>query len=453
MPRPWLPEWRREALRTSLWPVPVALVVVALLLFLVTHQVDRAVYDRGMTLSAWLNSGGADAARQVLSAIAAAVITVVGVVFSIVIVALTLASQQFGPRMLRNFIRDRGTQFTLGFFVATFVYCVLALASISSGGIGRDFVPHVSITVALALTLVDLGVLIYFIHHVAVSIQLNEVIAGIGGDLVRAIDVETDRERNAALSDRLLEQGHDIELLGGAEVPATRSGYLGAVSRESLLRLATGSDAVIVLLYRPGHFVIAGRPLARVTPPSAAPTVARALDRAHVTGRHRTLSQDMLFAIDQLVEIAIRALSPAVNDTFTALACIDWLTAGLCRLSSHTFPERVFRDPAGRVRLVEPGLSYRRVIDGAFDKVRQAGRGMPAVAIRLLESLTRVMESTISSHQRHVLLGQADMILRASDEATPEEMDRRDVGDHHHRLRCAFERLEAMGPSITVLED
>ena len=123
--------------------------------------------------------GSADAARQILTALAAAVITVVGVVFSITIVALTLASTQFGPRMLRNFIRDRGTQFTLGIFVATFVYCVLALSSISSGGSGPDFVPHISITVALALTLVDLGVLIYFIDHIATMIQLPQVIASI----------------------------------------------------------------------------------------------------------------------------------------------------------------------------------------------------------------------------------------------------------------------------------
>jgi uncharacterized membrane protein len=416
---PWPPEWRREALRTSLWIVPVSLVVLALLLFLATHELDRTVFERRIVLSPWLNSGGADAGRQVLIAIAAAVITVVGVVFSIVIVALTLASQQFGPRMLRNFIRDRGTKFTLGIFVATFVYSVLALASISSDR-GRDFVPHISITVSLALMLADLGVLIYFIHHVAVSIQLNEVIAGIGGDLVRAIDLEADRERRAALSDELLEQGQNTELLAGAEVAATRSGYLGAVSREDLVRLAIRSDAVIMLLHRPGHFLVAGRPLARVTPPQAAATVARALDRAHITGRHRTLTQDMIFAVDQLVEIAIRALSPAVNDTFTALACIDSLTAGLCRLSSHTLPERVFRDAGGRVRLLEPGLSYRRVIDGAFDKIRQAGRGMPAVAIRLLDSLARVMECTVSQTQRRVLPDQADMILRGSEGATPE---------------------------------
>jgi uncharacterized membrane protein len=161
----------------------------------------------------------------------------------------------------------------------------------------------------------------------------------------------------------------------------------------------------------------------------------------------------MIFAVDQLVEIAIRALSPAVNDTFTALACIDSLTAGLCRLSSHTLPERVFRDAGGRVRLLEPGLSYRRVIDGAFDKIRQAGRGMPAVAIRLLDSLARVMECTVSQTQRRVLPDQADMILRGSEGATPEEMDRADVRERHQRVRSALQRVESAAPLVTLMND
>ena len=184
-----LPSWRREALRTTFWLVPTVLVVVACLLFLVTFQIDLANFHHQLTLPFWIRTGRADAGRQVLIAIAAAVITVVGVVFSITILALTLASQQFGPRMMRNFIRDIGNQLTLGIFVGTFVYSVLALGSITNGPHG-DFVPHLSITFAEALLLVDLGVLIYFIHHIAKSIQLPEVIAGIARDLTRAIDAE-----------------------------------------------------------------------------------------------------------------------------------------------------------------------------------------------------------------------------------------------------------------------
>src|SRR6202050_3790980 len=184
-----LPSWRWEEYRTTFWVVPSLLIVVSILLFVVTFSIDLAAYHHHVTLPSWIRTGSADADRQVLIAIAAAVITVVGVVFSITILALTLASQQFGPRMMRNFIRDVGNQMTLGIFVGTFVYSVLALGSITSSPHG-DFVPHLSITVAEALLLVDLGVLIYFIHHIAKSIQLPEVIAGIARDLTSSIDAE-----------------------------------------------------------------------------------------------------------------------------------------------------------------------------------------------------------------------------------------------------------------------
>jgi len=421
-----LPTWRRESLRTTLWFLPAVLVAAAACGFVFSYALDQAVYRGDLALPWWIRTGGADAGRQVLIGIAAAVITVVGVVFSITILALTLASQQFGPRMLRNFIRDVGTQVTLGAFVATFVYALLALGSITNGPRG-EFVPHISITVALALMLGDLLVLIYFIHHIAKSIQLPEVIAGIAADLGRAIDAELplgaggppaldDQQVVDGLADQIREQG--------VRVPAPTSGYLQFVGYAELAAIAGDADAVILLAHRPGHFVVAGRTLATVYPREAAGRVAQALGRAHVTGPHRTLIQDPVFAIDQLVEIAIRALSPAVNDTFTALTCIDWLCDGLCKISGRRLAEGVYRDRAGRVRLIEAGPSYARMVNRAFDKIRQAGRGMPAVAIRQVEALARVMEYTADPGRRAVLLRQADMILRSVEEAVPEDEDR-----------------------------
>jgi len=181
--------WRSDVLRTNLWLVPGIEVLAALALFAGTTILDRAAYRGDFGLPSWVIAGSADAAQQILTAIATAVITVVGVVFSIILVTLTLASTQFGPRMLRNFIRDRGTQLTLGTFVATFVYAVLVLVSIAPGSHGT-FVPHIGVTVTLALLVAALGVLIYFIHHTATSIQLPQVIASIARDLSEAIDVQ-----------------------------------------------------------------------------------------------------------------------------------------------------------------------------------------------------------------------------------------------------------------------
>jgi uncharacterized membrane protein len=250
----------------------------------------------------------------VISGIAAAVITVVGVVFSIILVTLTLASTQFGPRMLRNFIRDRGTQLTLGTFVATFVYAMLVLVSIGPGSHG-NFVPHIGVTVTLTLMVADLGVLIYFINHTATSIQLPQVIASIARDLSEAIEVQ-----------------------GG---PDSR--------------------------------------------------VSEALGSAHITGPYRTLTQDISFGVDQVVEIAIRALSPAVNDTFTALTCIDWLGDSLCKITGRWHPALVHRDSQGFIRVITAEPSHERLVQRAFEKIRQASLGMPAVMIRQLEALAKIM--------------------------------------------------------------
>jgi uncharacterized membrane protein len=437
-----LPSWRWEALRTTFWLIPTVLVLVASLLFVITFEIDLAGFHHHLTLPYWIRTGSADAGRQVLIAIAAAVITVVGVVFSITILALTLASQQFGPRMMRNFIRDIGNQMTLGVFVGTFVYSVLALGSITSSRHG-DFVPHLSITVAEALLLVDLGVLIYFIHHIAKSIQLPEVIAGIARDLSRAIDAEFPPQVAQAEEATGLEIGRSVSDLiklideRGAVVPSSASGYLQFVGYAQLVDIASHTDSVIRLDHRPGHFIATGRPLATVWPGGAAGQVALALSKAHVTGPHRTLMQDPVFAIDQLVEIAIRALSPAVNDTFTALTCIDWLSAGLSQVSGRTLSEGVYRDRDGRVRLIETDPSYARMVNRAFDKIRQSSRGMPAVMIRLLDALASIAPEVVSAEQLATLIRQGRMILQSAEESVQESNDLDDI-------RVRFDRLMAL---------
>jgi uncharacterized membrane protein len=212
----------------------------------------------------------------------------------------------------------------------------------------------------------------------------------------------------------------------GGVITARRSGYLQFVRVDTLMGIASRSHAVVRLHLRPGHFVSAGHLLATVWPPDAAPRVARALDRAHATGPHRTLAQDLSFAVDQLVEIAIRALSPAVNDTFTALTCIDWLGDSLSKICAHWHPVTTHRDRAGRLRVITVAVSDERLIERAFEKIRQAGRGMPAVMIRQLDAAAGIMEHATTESQRDALSRQATMILEsAADVAEPS--DRNDI--------------------------
>ncbi|MFZ0090398.1 MAG: DUF2254 domain-containing protein [Solirubrobacteraceae bacterium] len=431
-------------MRTNLWMVPALEVLAAVVLYVVTHIIDRSAYDGSITLPTWMHFGSADAARQILTTLGAAVITVVGVVFSITIVTLTLASTQFGPRMLRTFIRDRGTQFTLGTFVATFVYATLVLVSIGPGNAGHDFVPYLSITSAVALVTLSMAVLIYFIHHIATTIQLPQVIASIAGDLSRAIDAESGQPAAAEMGPSVGELLRRMDEAGG-NVPAPSTGYLQFIRHETLTGLAAEKGAVIRLLHRPGHFLIEGHPMALVWPPDAAEAVSRELRRAHITGASRTLAQDIAFAVDQLVEIALRALSPAVNDTFTALTCIDWLGASLCKLTADWQPARIHRDNRGYVRVITADVTYKRMIERAFEKIRQAGRGMPAVLIRQLDALAKIAEHTTTEPQRELLLEQAAMLLSASEESIPEPSDRADV-QRRYDLAVASAQLRAVLP-------
>ena len=411
------------------------MVGAAVLLFILTYELDRSANQGGLTLPGWVASGSADTARQVLIGIAAAIITVAGVVFSITILALQLASQQFGPRMLRNFIRDRGTQASLGAFVATFVYAMLTLGSIGHLG-SAEFVPHLSVTVALALTLIDVAVLIYFIHHVAISIQLTSVVAGIAHDFHMTVaQIQRDAPEGSA-SVACADVAETLELIEreGAPVQASASGFLQAIGHRRLLSIADTWDARILLRSRPGQFVAEGQDLAAVWPATAASEVSRDLTKAHIVGPNRTLAQDPAFAVDQLVEVAIRALSPAVNDTFTALNCIDWLGDCLCLTTRLTLPNGVYR-AGGVVRLVEPAIDLDFLVKRASDKIREAGRGMPAVFIRQLENLDRVVRALGDGRSSAAVVRQAQMMLRASDESIPEASDRADV-------RAAYDMLQ-----------
>lgn len=422
-----LSQYRREVLWTNFWLIPSMEVVAAVALFWGTLQVDRAVYHHTLTLPAWVEAGSADTAREILLAVAAAIMTVIGINFSVTIVTLTLASTQFGPRMLRNFIRDRGTQLTLGTFVATAVYCVLVLLAIGPAEHG-EFVPHFSVSMVFGLVLLDLAVLIYFLHHIAVAIQLPFVIANIAGDLARYLKVrrpDIPMRRRPELDD-LQEVSELVATVAsaGSVVPTPKGGYLQAIRHDMLVQMASEFDGVIHVPCRPGNFLVEGSELVGVWPPHAADQVTRCLKRALITGPVRTLAQDPAFAIDQLVEIAIRALSPAVNDTYTAMTCVDWLGNTLCQLSRVWTPDQAYRDSTGRIRVICEQVSYENLMQRSFDKIRQASNGMPALYMRQLEALKAIMDQTTDPRHADILIDQANMIQRACAETVPEHGDR-----------------------------
>src|ERR1700733_14697436 len=438
-------DWRREALRTNLWIIPLVETVAVVVLFVVTYSVDRSAYDGLIRLPSWVLSGTADVARVLLATVAASIITVVGIVFSITIVALTLASTQFGPRMLRNFVRDHGTQFSLGTFVASFCYAMITLVSVGGGPHG-DFVPHLSITVTLLFTLLDVAVLIYFLNHVATMIQLPVVIANIATTLVNEV---TAMERASSFGIGVARGPSHEELLlrlaeSGAPISTPRSGYLQVIRHDILVKIATNANAVVQLPNRPGHFMVAGQVIARVWPPEAAGSVAERLALGHVAGAYRTLPQDVSFGFDQLVEIALRALSPAVNDTFTGMTCIDWIAACLCRIAVTWHPQRIRRDAEGYIRVIAFQPDFDRLVERTFDTIRQAAVGMPAIMIRQLEALAKIIEQIPDRARRTALIRQAEAIQRSNLATVPDPSDRDDVTARYEAV------MALVSPAATV---
>jgi uncharacterized membrane protein len=367
--------------------------------------IDEAMRDRVIRNLGWVWVGGPEGARSLLSTVAGSMITVAGVVFSITIVALSLASSQFGPRLLRNFMQNTGNQVVLGTFIATFVYCLLVLRTVRGDG-AEEFVPSIAITGGVALALVSLGVLIYFIHHASVSIQVSHVITVVSHDLLGAIDqlFPESLGRGASEPGRPADPSH---LAGAGRRPhaisAAQSGYVQAVDGDGLMQLACAHDLVLHIQHRPGHFVVQGAELMTVWSKGAVDEpLAEEAREAFILGTERTLTQDVEFGVDQLVEVAVRALSPGVNDPFTAMTCIDRLGEVLGRLAERLMPSHDRYDEHGALRVLAYPITFADIADAAFNQIRQYGRSSTAVAVRLLETLAVIAAHTLRTEDRPV---------------------------------------------------
>ena len=434
--RLWLAsKW--EEIRTSFWFVPTLMVVAAIALSLATIHLDKATPGQNWVATlGWTFTRGPEGSRALLSTVAGSMMTIASVTFSITIVALQLASAQFGPRLLRNFMRDRGNQISIGTFIATFTYCLLILRTVN-GTEGQQFVPHISVTVGLFLTLVSLGVLIYFIHHAAESIQAENVIAGVSRDLHQAIDRLYPESVGREPPDRSERAGRrdlpDDFDRGSRPVAAPRSDYLQAIDLDRLIGLAKEHDVVLAVIQRPGKFFFKGGDLARAWPGDRLDDdLADAIQGSFYFGPRRTLTQDVEFAIDQLVEIAVRALSPGINDPFTAINCVDRLGAALCALAEKVIPSPYRHDEEGRLRVVTDVSTVPGIIDASFHQIRQAARSDTSVTLRLLETITAVARHTSDPDFREALRRHSDAIHRGSQEGLKDPLDREDA-DRRHR--------------------
>ena len=433
--------WR--SISSNFWFIPVLMVLLAVGLSIIMQEIDKRVWIQSYPFFDLLYAGDPEGARSVLTTVASSMITVAGVVFSLTMVVLTLASSQFGPRLLRNFMSDRGNQIVLGTFVATFIYCLLILQTIKTTG-EEVFAPSISVSFAIVLAMVNIGVFIYFIHHISTSIQADRIVAKVFGELEKDLQRLFPEGRKCMVDEKkqreLLQIFENVKNESGLTTIAPKSGYLRTIAEDSLLEIAKQNELILHVQYHPGEFIVAGGSLViAYGAKDFEEETSEQIIACFRLGSQRTPDQDPEFAIHQLVEVALRALSPGINDPFTAITCIDYLGAALCYLIHKEFPTQFHCDDEGKLRLIMQPTNFTGMLNAAFDQIRQYGQTSVAVTIHLLEVLKTIAAQARSTEQYQSILRQAEMIKRMSETALYEKLDKKDVKNRYLDL------LEVLG--------
>ncbi|MDQ2806879.1 MAG: DUF2254 domain-containing protein [Chloroflexota bacterium] len=417
-----------QNLRGSLWFTPSVLVLMAIVLAFGMIALDRAIGIKMAITLPLVFDADPDGARAVLSTIASSVLTVASVSFSITVLVFSFASAQYSSRTLRNFMEDRTNKLVLGTLLATVVYCLLVLRTIHGNNptyITTVFVPALSVTVALLLALLDLGLFTFLIHHIAESFQAASVIKRVADELSKAIDQLYPQQLGQGATEApaaAVASNPDQ----GTRIPAERAGYLQEIDATSLLDLAGKHDLLIVIEKQVGSYVVAGETLARAIPEER---VTQAIC-AHISaffayGPHRTVDQDARFGFIQLTDIATKALSPGINDPTTAVMCLDQISRLLRQLANRSFPAQTRCDPQGAPRVIAPRPGFATMVDQCFDPLRRYGMADAAIPIKMIQVLGAVAAEINDADRLNVLAEHADSIIEAAGQHTKLRRDQR----------------------------
>jgi uncharacterized membrane protein len=414
-----------DNLRTSLWLIPSVMIIAGIALASGMLHVDAGYGTEDQVRAWWINSGDGEDARSLLSTLLSAVITMASMVFSVTVVALTLAANTYGSRLIRIFRADLRTQAILGLFAMTIVYSVIVLRSVH-GKAPMPEVPHASVTVGTALALACVLGLLAFISGVSRSIVADEVVRRVRGELDSSIG------NLPALDNGAPEHApHDLpaDFSETAErIALPYEGYVQAVDYDGIVGWARQRDVIVRLDFRAGDFIVSGDRRVLIYPPVGQPAKTRGeIGQFIVSGKEQVPVQDLEFPLRHLVEIALRALSPGMNDPFTATAVIDQLRGALSRAMGRRLRSETLRDEAGRARVYRQVTTYGGLLDSAFHQIRQAGSSHPAILIHMLEAIRRIAEHTRLEEQRKALLRHAGLIRAAAERDVPEAADRDDI--------------------------
>lgn len=429
-----------DRIRSGVWQLPAAMMVAGVVLFRISLSLDAAIDNEALMRLPWLHSGTGDDARNLLSVLVSAMMTMATLVFSMTIVSLSVAASQFGSRLVRSYVRDTRTKLTLGIFAMTIVYCLLALRVVS-GGMPPQQVPHLTVSLSLVLSVVCVMAMVVLLHMVAHAIVVDEVIRRVGMDLeasIAGLPMKTRADPGEPPPEPF--PGRVQELLAASE------GYVEAVRYEHLARLAQEEDVFVTLEVIPGDFVAKGDRLGAVHLPSARndlQALCARLAASVLVGSERTPVQDLAFSIRHLVDVALRALSPAINDANTARVVIDRLRGALTRLLRRQLPSGRYADERGVLRVVARCHTYLDHIAQALDPIRHSAAAQPVVVAALLDALARLMAHADDPAVLAALMEQAE-VTAVSSEGTPH--DQRTIARALARTRASFEQRRQQLP-------
>lgn len=427
-----------EKIRANFWFVPSIMVVVFLITAIIAVYIDTHRLLPDLEFVNLLYKTDTSVIRSLLGTMAAAMITVTSIAFSITIVSLTLASSQFGPRLMRNFMMDKGTQFVLGTFTSTFLFCLFIYCTLSFKE-PYAYQPGLTILIAVLMTCFSVGVLIFFIHHVAKSIQADNVINDVYQELNERVDQLFPKKKEATTADVDYKHRDLKNSASKFEVLSRHNGYIQTIEIDNLMELAITHDLVIELPFVAGDFVVKGQTLATVhdkeTPLVIQQSISENLVGFVEMGSSRTPSQDPVFAIHQLVEIALRALSPGINDPYTAITCVEKLNAILCRLCSEVFPDDRLKDDENLVRIYRKVLYFRELAGAAYDQIRQHSATNVAVTLTIINSLVALVSFSSKPSQAEFIRVQCRLLKAQQEKSMFTGTDKSLVNDRLNYLQ------------------
>jgi len=443
-----------QDLQSSYYFIPGLMGLGSIFLAYLTIHLDK-VYGLEVSEFGFFLSNKADGARTILATIAGSMMGVAATTFSITMVAVTSASGQYGPRLIGNFMRDRGNQITLGTFTSTFIYCLMILRVARTGDVDgvenavTEFVPNISLLTAMGLTIMSVGVLIFFIHHVPETLNVGNITARVGRRLRKDIEAlypenlgQQDKDKDVDLSE--YQTNDAIEMYAKAE------GYIQTVNESALMNTASNDDAVIKMEYRPGDFVTAGDTLVRIwSNKDWASDDYQTYRNAFAMGQDRTAHQNILFLADELVEILARALSPGINDPFTAINCINWFHSAMKVFMKGNMPSPYRRDDDGNLRVIAYPIDFKRFASVICDQSRAYVASDRNTTLKMMAVLTELAAQTENKDAKAILMAHLEKLRDAALEAQSSSPDADDIKARYNHAQKLIDDIEFYKEEVT----